>query len=354
MGEAMTRFRSILVRLACVLAIVLPLSAIGVTSAYATTFTTLTLSNGWHNASGGTRPGQVANVSGIVTLKGAIATAGTSPVAFTLPSAYRPSTAVYVPVGLCNATKGRLFIAHNGVVTVQAAGGVFANAQCLPSLEGASFAVDATSFTALTLTNGWTNAPFSTRNAAARKIGGVVHLQGAIATSGVNPTALTLPSALRPSTDVYVPVDMCGAANGRLLVYHDGRIDVDPEGTFGDAQCFTSLEGVSFALDTTSFTVLPLKNGWVNDFSIRKAGVRTIGGIVHFEGAVNSGTSATLFTLPAAFRPSANVYVPVDLCNADNGRLLIKPSGVVTVQAESGTFSNAQCLTSLESAFFAL
>ena len=125
----MTRFRSILVRLACVLAIVLPLSAIGVTSAYAATFTTLTLKNGWSNFAAGFRHAAVANVSGIVTLEGAISSAGTDPVAFTMPSGYRPSSDVYVPIDLCNVTKGRLFVAHSGVVTVQAAGGVFANAQ---------------------------------------------------------------------------------------------------------------------------------------------------------------------------------------------------------------------------------
>jgi hypothetical protein len=42
----------------------------------------------------------------------------------------------------------------------------------------------------------------------------------------------------------------------------------------------------------------------------------------------------------------------VDLCNATNGRLFIQPSGVATVQAENGTFSNAQCFTSLDGVSF--
>ena len=50
--------------------------------------------------------------------------------------------------------------------------------------------------------------------------------------------------------------------------------------------------------------------------------------------------------------PGDQVYVPVDLCNATNGRLFIQSSGVVTVQAEGGTFSNAQCFTSLDGASF--
>ena len=73
-------------------------------------------------------------------------------------------------------------------------------------------------------------------------------------------------------------------------------------------------------------------------------------GIVHFKGAIANGSSAGLFTLPAAFRPSTNVFVPVDLCGATNGRLFIKPSGVVTVEAQ--TFSNARCFTSLDGVTF--
>ena len=40
------------------------------------------------------------------------------PVAFTLPPSYRPSTNVFIPVDLCNATNGRIDIASSGVVSV--------------------------------------------------------------------------------------------------------------------------------------------------------------------------------------------------------------------------------------------
>ena len=48
--------------------------------------------------------------------EGAIAS-GTSSVAFMLPSQFRPPKNAYVPIDLCNATKGRLFIQPSGVVT---------------------------------------------------------------------------------------------------------------------------------------------------------------------------------------------------------------------------------------------
>ena len=56
-----------------------------------------------------------------------------------LPPAFRPVTAVYIPVDLCNATNGRLFIQTNGIVNVQAEGGTFSNAQCFTSLDGVSY-----------------------------------------------------------------------------------------------------------------------------------------------------------------------------------------------------------------------
>jgi len=59
------------------------------------------------------------------------------------------------------------------------------------------------------------------------------------------------------------------------------------------------------------------------------------------------------FTLPAGLRPDHLVYVPVALCGANNGRLDIYPSGIVQVEAEGGTWSHAQCYTSLDGAWFA-
>jgi len=59
------------------------------------------------------------------------------------------------------------------------------------------------------------------------------------------------------------------------------------------------------------------------------------------------------FTLPTADRPAQAVYVTVDTCNATSGRLQILHSGVTTVQAEGGMFSNAACFTSLDGVTFA-
>jgi hypothetical protein len=307
----------------------------------------LSLINGWINAPFGTNVASVETVSGnVVHFKGAIATTGTNPSPFVLPAAFRPATDVYVPVDMCDATKGRLYITHSGSVSVQAETN-FSNAQCFTSLDGASFAKNATGFTSLAMINGWTTNPFSTSTAAVKNISGIVRLKGAIATSGTNAEPFVLPAGMRPATNVYVPVDMCNATNGRLIIQPTGDVSVQAESSFSNAQCFTSLDGVSFALPTLK--ALNLKHGWTNSpYGTAAPAAKLFGAIVHFQGAmVTSGTNTLPFTLPAAIRPSANVYVPVDLCNATNGRLNIQPSGVVSVEAETN-FSNAQCFTSLD------
>jgi hypothetical protein len=104
-------------------------------------------------------------------------------------------------------------------------------------------------YTTLTLQNGWTGGPFSTRiPAVAKDSFGIVHFKGAMATSGTNPTAFTLPLAFRPSGTVYVTVDLCNANKGRLVISTNGVVFVEAEnGTFSNAQCFTSLDGVGFS-----------------------------------------------------------------------------------------------------------
>ena len=336
-------------------ALTLPLFAGAIAAQAVTSFHPLTLLNGWTNAPFGTSNAAVANISGIVRLKGAIATTGTDSGPFILPSADRPASTVYVKLDLCNATNGRLQIAPSGVVTVEGENGNFSNAQCFTSLDGASFAKSATSFTPLTLLNGWANYSSSTASPAARAISGVVHLEGAIATSGTNPVPFVLPSAFRPATTVYVPVDLCDATNGRLQIEHNGTVTVEAEGNnFNNAQCFTSLEGVSYAKSASSYTALTLKNGWSGaPFSTSNPEVRTISGIVTLKGAMSTaGTNPVAFTLPPGFRPATTVYVAVDLCDATNGRLQIEHNGTVTVEAEGGTFSNAQCFTSLDGVSF--
>jgi hypothetical protein len=324
-------------------------SAAAVTPAIATP---LTLVNGWTNAPFGTNNAAVQTFNGIVHLKGAIAN-GAGSVAFLLPAGFRPATSVYVPIDLCDAHNGRLVIFASGQVDVETEG-PFSDAQCFTSLDGVSFAPNGMGYKALTLKNGWINAPFSTSNAAVRNINGVVHFKGAIA-NGTNPAPFVLPVGFRPATVVYVPVDLCNSTNGRLVISPNGVVTVEAEISFASAQCFTSLDGAWFVAATKGYTNLKLLHGWtVTTFGTAKPAADTANGAfpVYLKGAIATvGTNQVPFRLPLADRPVTNVYIPIDLCDATKGRLLIQPSGVVTVQPET-TFSNAQCFTSLDGASF--
>ena len=75
--------------------------------------------------------------------------------------------------------------------------------------------------------------------------------------------------------------------------------------------------------------------------------------MVRFQGAIaTAGTNSEPFVLPRRTIRTTNVYVPIDLCSGTNARLEIEPTGDVLVQAEGGTFTNAQCFTSLDGTSF--
>lgn len=212
--------------------------------------------------------------------------------------------------------------------------------------------------TPLSLVNGWTSAPYGTQQAGVKQAqDGVVTFTGAIS-GGTSAVAFTLPANDWPSRNVYVPVDMCGATNGRIIVQPSGTVSVQAESSFSNAQCFTSLDGAWFTLvQGPVSTALTLQNGWSAYYGGGTA-TPTVdeadGSTFVFTGAIStSGTNPVAFTLPASFRPASAVFVPVDLCAATNGRLAIASTGVVTVQAEGGAFANAACFTSLDGVSFA-
>jgi hypothetical protein len=310
-GGLARRLRRTAVGAVCAAAVAVPLAGAATAQAatsgphtLTTSWTSLALQNGWTDFGSGTAAPAVTNISGIVHLKGAIATAGTNSEPFTLPVGDRPAAEVFVPVGLSGATAGRLIIWPTGVVSVEPEQ-TWSDAQAETSLDGATFAASGSSFTPLTLQNGWAKYGAGTATPAARSTNGIVHLRGAMSAKGTNPQALTLPAGLRPTHTVYVSVDLCNANYGRLNIYPNGVVDVQAEGgTFSNASCFTSLDGAWFATSGSSFTPLTLQNGWASyGNGTASPAVRMISGIVHFEGAIAGGTNPRAFTLPAASAP---------------------------------------------------
>jgi len=195
---------------------------------------------------------------------------------------------------------------------------------------------------------------FGTATPAVTNINGIVHLKGAITTTGASTQPFILPAADRPATIVQVPVDLGAATAGLLDIAPSGVVSVEAEQSFFEAQTLTSLDGASFATSGSSFTPLTPLNGWTGAANFASPGARTINGIVHLRGVITaSSPTGEPFILPAAFRPNHTVEVPVGLCGANNGRLDIFPTGVVDVEAEGGTISHAQCGTSLDGAWYA-
>ncbi|MBL8776404.1 MAG: hypothetical protein JNK12_10745 [Acidimicrobiales bacterium] len=203
--------------------------------------TRLTLRNGWVNGEYGTRPAKARVLSGTVRLSGAISL-GTRATAFQLPVGMRPNRPTYVAIDLCNGAVGRLLVLPTGKVKVQSATD-FAAASCFASLEGATFRLSAPN--PLATLNGWSSAAFGTRAAKAAVSGPTVHLVGGL-NGGSDSLVTVLPEGLRPSSTVYVVTNLCGAAPGRLIIDPNGEVRTASPVTFTDAQCFTSLDGVSF------------------------------------------------------------------------------------------------------------
>jgi hypothetical protein len=101
-------------------------------------YTALSYQNSWATYSG-TRTAAVSISNGIVRFQGAMSTTGSTLVPFSLPVGFLPGANIYVPVGLCNGTKGRLDISPSGAVSIETAGPI-TDATCFTSLEGVSFA----------------------------------------------------------------------------------------------------------------------------------------------------------------------------------------------------------------------
>jgi hypothetical protein len=180
----------------------------------------------------------VTNISGIVHLKGAIATSGTNPIPFTLPGGDRPASTVIVPVDLNGGTAGSLTITPSGQVYVYPEQSV-SDEQAFTGLDGVSFAASGSSFTKLTLQSGWTNYGSGTASPGVRSISGIVHLEGAMSTTGTNPLAFTLPVGDRPAHNVWVSVDLAMANRGQILIAPNGQVTVFPEGSVWNNTSFT-------------------------------------------------------------------------------------------------------------------
>ena len=108
-------------------------------------------------------------------------------------------------------------------------------------------------FQALTLKNGWIGGCFGTGSPAiAKSVENVVRFRGAMCRpTGTSTNSFTIPASLRPTRDQYLTVDLCNGHTGRISINStDGEVFVQDDPTAGSPQadCFTSLAGVTYTL----------------------------------------------------------------------------------------------------------
>lgn len=170
---------------------------------------------------------------------------------FQLPSGYRPSRTVYLPVTLGfpgdpSQETGHVRISSGGGMRVFGKSGTMTAANQHVSFENVFWGEQSIKQN-LTLVNGWTSGVNNTRTAAVSDFGGYVVLEGGIS-GGTSTTFATLPSGLRPPTTIYIALTTTtGATPGRLRIDSNGTMRVDIPSLSTAAQ-FTSLEGVAFGL----------------------------------------------------------------------------------------------------------
>lgn len=100
----------------------------------------------------------------------------------------------------------------------------------------------------LTLVDGWQNYWGTERRPAwALDAQNVVHLRGAI-WNGSAASFARLPISVRPHVILYPTTGLINAAPGRIVVDIDGWMHVQADGSFADAQGFTNLDGVTWAV----------------------------------------------------------------------------------------------------------
>ena len=233
---------------------------------------------------------------------------------------------------------------------------------------------EVTAWSTLTLLNGWVaNAGNPPRVA---KTGNVVVFRGSMnGTNATSTRAFTLPAEFRTTDPMAVElrVLMGNQKTGRLVynglefpgsvrLVQDGlALDAPP----GDGEAFVSLDGVTFDVNSSQSQGIASEHivPWGPAYGHRASGVDSdpvyIGWIANhmrLMGAVTRpGGDQTnyLFQLPAGYRPSKTVYLPVTLGTAgdpsqETGHVRIQSTGHMRVYPKSGTMTAANQLVSFE------
>ena len=174
-----------------------------------------------------------------------------NPLLFTLPTGQGliPDHPVYLPVSLSPLNiqqAGRIVVEPNGDVIVE---GPLESSREGVALDGTAYSMSSpASALPLALANGWSAS--TSRAVRARIANGVVRLEGAVR-NGTSSSIGTLPSGMQPAVPIYLVANALQFAQpATLLIDTNGSIEVVSP-PLVVAQPGLSLDGVSFALDSS-------------------------------------------------------------------------------------------------------
>lgn len=113
------------------------------------------------------------------------------------------------------------------------------------------------SWTGLTLINGWIseNHEFASGNPKVAIQSNIVYLSGSLAQpSGSSATFTILPPQFRPTHNMWITVYTVDGTSGTLFISQTGEMDAfsnsSCSSTTNSAQCYTSLAGVSYPINS--------------------------------------------------------------------------------------------------------
>ncbi len=217
------------------------------------------------------------------------------------------------------------------------------------SFAGLSFPAAATTRHKLRLENGWKPglAAWQSGPPTYNVSDGMVHLSGALRLPAKGSAVFAvLPKSARPASKLYVSVLTADFSVGAISIDTDGRMEMQS----ASGTQFTSLAGIAFTTATTGRATLHLIDGWQSGQAKYHTGAPAYSvtdGVVHLSGSLTqpAGGNSELAVLPAAIRPTHDLYIQVYTVSGDLGTVRIEPDGAVLASSHTGT--TASVFTSL-------
>lgn len=375
MNRSPSKARRMLCRAPAALTAGLVLAAAGPTAAQAVAphqaFTPIKVNRtNWSGAAGfGSRgPAWYKDRSGVVHLQGALTQISNFGAAAdtlgTLPGAARPERNVFTIVHTFKGTYADLEIARDGQLNLINPAVPLPTDFSFVSLEGITYRPSGRVTPIKLNTFNWSaNARFgSGRPTWYKDRAGVVHLQGAVKTAGrkcaIPCLVGTLPASAAPDRAVATVVHTFSGTYAGLTISTSGQIfTIPPRPPAVLDYTFVSLEGVTFRPSGRATAIRLNRTHWETapGFGRRTpAWFTDRSGVVHLSGALlqtnGSGTGVDrLGTLPAAARPSRNVFTIVLTNGGAYADLEIHSNGQITVIAPRSPAVTDSALVSLES-----